>query len=126
MSLARLSQRGRGNTVAIGALKDQVTIQQRATKNSYGQQSGSWSPVVQLFAKVEHVQGRQDVNLVEYAAETTDLITVPFVAGIEPRMRVVYVDAAGKTHNYEILWPQNVEERGFFLLLLVKEIFDAS
>ena len=124
--LPRLSQRGTGPTTATGAMKDVIVIQQRTGKSGYGQTNGPWTPVVTLFGKVEHLQGKENITLSEYAAETTDRITVPFVAGITTLMRAHYVDQAGKAHDYEILWPQNVEERGFFLELLCKEIFSAS
>lgn len=126
MPLARLSPKGSGSTTAIGAMNRLITIQTRAGTNSYGQPGGPWSDVVTLWAKIEHLTGKEVVNQAEYTAEITDRFTLPFVPGIEPRMRVSYTDANSKTHFYDILFVQNVEERGFFLELLAKEIFSLT
>lgn len=126
MPLQRLSQRGSGPTTAIGAMNRQISIQTRAGTNAYGQPGGAWSDVITVWAKIDHISGKEVVNQIEYAAEVTDRFTLPYVAGVEPRMRISYTDAANKTHLYDILFVQNVEERGFFLELLAKEILSAS
>ena len=104
----------------------QITIQQRTGTNAYGQPGGAWTNLVTSWAKLEHISGQEVVNQTEFAAEVTDRWTMPYVAGIEPRMRISYVDLAGKTHYYDILFIQNVEERAFFLELLAREIVSAN
>jgi|SRR5579864_4490152 len=126
MPLPRLSERGSGSTVAIGAMNRQITIQQRTATNSDGQQTGAYSNLITVWAKIEHLSGKEVVNGIEFSAEITTRFTTPYTPGIEPRMRVKYVDLAGKTHYYDLLYVQNVDERGFFLELLAQEIFSAT
>jgi head-tail adaptor len=124
MPLARLSQRGSGATVSIGSMKDVITIQNRAGTNTYGQPGGAWTDfAANLPAKWEHIGGKEVVNQTEYAAEVTDKFTHPYVPGVTPKMRVKTVDIDGKTHYFDIFFVQNVEQRGFFMELLAKEIY---
>lgn len=127
MPLQRLSQRGSGATTPIGSMNRQIAIQTRAGTNSYNQPGGAWSNfIVGIWARLEHLAGKEVVNQAEYAAEVTDKWTLPYIAGVEPRMRIAYVDLAGKTHYYDILFVQNVEERGFFTEVLAKEIYSTT
>ena len=126
MPLPRLSLRGQGSTVAIGAMKDQITIQTRAATNAYGQPGGAYSDVVTLWAKKESLAGKENVNNVEFSAEVTDRFTCPYFAGILPQMRVSYTDNAGTVHLFDILFVTNVDERYFFLELLTKEIVSST
>ena len=82
-----------------------------------------WSTFVTSWAKIDHIGGKEVVNQTEYAAEVTDRFTLPYVPGITQKMRVNYTDPAGKTHFYDILFVENVEERSFFVSLLAKEIY---
>jgi SPP1 family predicted phage head-tail adaptor len=124
MPLPRLSRRGSGATVAIGGLDRLITIETRACTNAYNQPGGSWSAfAANVWAKIEHVGGKEVVNEIEYAAEISDRFTIPYVAGVSPKMRVNYVDIDGKTRYFDILFVQNVEQRGLLMVLLAKEIY---
>jgi SPP1 family predicted phage head-tail adaptor len=124
MPLPRLSRRGSGSGVAIGGMDQLITIQNRAGKNAHNQPGGAWSNfAANVWAKIEHVAGKEVVNQTEFAADVTDRFTCPYVPGVTPKMRIVYVDIDGKTRYFDILFPQNVENRGFFLELLAKEIY---
>ena len=101
-----------------------VTIETRLGTNAYGQPGGPWTAfAANIWAKIEHVGGKEVVNQTEYAAEITDRFTLPYVAGVTPKMRVNFVDIDGKTRYFDILFVQNIEQRGFFLELLGKEIY---
>ena len=63
------------------------------------------------------------INPSEFAAEVTDRFTLPYVPGVTPKMRIKFADIDGKIHYYDILFPQNVEQHGFFLEILAKEIY---
>jgi len=120
----RLSRRGFGATVAIGGMDKLISIENRTGTNSYGQPGGAWTDFApNLWAKMDHVSGTEFVNQFEFAAEVTDLFTTPYVPGVTPKMRIKFVDIDGKTRYFDILFPQNVEERGMFLLLMAKEIY---
>ena len=124
MPLPRLSRRGYGSGVAIGGMDKLITIQTRAGTNSYGQPGGAWSTFASnLWAKIEHIAGKEVVNQTEFAAEVTDRFTTPYVSGVTPKMRIQYVDIDSKTRYFDILFPQNVENRGMFLEILAKEIY---
>lgn len=124
MPLPRLSRRGSGSGVAIGGMDKLITIQTRAGTNVYGQPGGAWSDfAANIWAKIEHIAGKEVVNQVESIAEVTDRFTTPYIPGVTPKMRIQYVDIDGKTHYFDILFPQNVENRGFFLEILAKEIY---
>lgn len=124
MPLPRLSPRGRGMGIAIGSMKDQVTIQQRTGSNSYGKAGGTWTTFATTWAKLENLAGREIVAPAEYVAQITNRITIPYLAGLEPLMRIIFVDIDGKTHRYDILYFQDPEQRGMFLEILAQEIFD--
>ncbi len=101
-----------------------VTIETRVGTNAYGQPGGPWTAfAANVWAKIEHIGGKEVVNQTEYAAEITDLFTLPYVAGVTPKMRVNFVDIDAKTRYFDILFVQNIEQRGFFLELLAKEIY---
>jgi SPP1 family predicted phage head-tail adaptor len=124
MPLPRLSRRGSGATVAIGGMDRVISIQTRLTTNSYGQPGGAWSDFASnVWAKIEHIAGKEVVNQTEFAAEITDRFTCPYVAGVNPKMRVQFVDIDGKTRYFDILFVQNIEQRGMFTELLAKEIY---
>jgi SPP1 family predicted phage head-tail adaptor len=122
--LPRLSRRGSGSGVAIGGMDKLITIQTRGVKNAYNQPGGAWSDfAANVWSKIEHVSGKEVINPSEFAAEVTDRFTTPYVPGVTPKMRIKYVDIDGKTRYFDILFVQNVEQHGFFLELLAKEIF---
>jgi SPP1 family predicted phage head-tail adaptor len=124
MPLARLSRRGSGATVAIGGMDRLITIETRTGTNAYNQPGGPWTAfAANVWAKMDHVGGREIVNQTEYAAEITDLFTIPYVAGVSPKMRVNYLDIDGKTRYFDILFVDNVEQRGLIMTLLAKEIY---
>ena len=126
MPLMRLSQRGNGALTAIGAMNRLITIQTRTATNSDGQPDGPYTDVLTTWAKNQHTGGKVTANTAELVADVTDIWTMPYVSGVDPNMRIQYVDLSGKNHYYEILFVQNLEERGFFLELLAKEIVTAN
>lgn len=101
-----------------------ITIETRLNKNAYGQPGGAWSTFADnVFAKMDHISGQEFANQTEIAAEVTDRFTTPYVPGVTPKMRIKYVDIDNKTRYFDILYPQNVEQRGMFLEILAKEIY---
>lgn len=126
MPLPRLSSFGSGPTTPIGSMNNQITIQHRTSTNSYGQQSGAWTDVLTLWARIDTVSGKESINNVQYSAEVTSRFVTADVPGIEPRMRIKYVDMAGATHYNDILFVNRVQERGFFLELLAQEVVSAT
>ena len=119
------SRRGSGATVAIGGLDRLITIEQRTGTNAYNHAGRILKSAfaANIWAKIEHVGGKEVVNQTEYVADITDRFTVPYVAGVSPKMRMNHVDIDGKTRYFDILFVQNVEQRGFFHVLLAKEIY---
>jgi head-tail adaptor len=125
MSLPRLSKINLAEP-SIGGLDRVIVVQQRTGTNTDGQQSGSWTDFVTLWARIEQVSGKETINDVEYSAELTSRFVTTDFPGIEPRMRVKYTDAAGAVHYSEILAVNRIQERGFFAELLGQEIYSAT
>ena len=124
MPIFRLSRRGAGATVSIGGMNCLISIETRLNNNAYGQPGGAWSAYASgVWAKIDHVGGREIVNQTEYAAEITDRFTIPYVSGVTPKMRVNYPDIDGKVRYFDILFVQNIDQRGMLMILLAKEIY---
>lgn len=125
MSLPRLSKINLAEP-PIGGLDRVITIQKLTGTNNYGQQSGAYTDFVTLWARIENVSGKETVNNVEFSAEVTTRFIATDFPGIEPRMRIKYVDAVGSTHYSDILSVNRIQERGFFVELLAQEIYSAT
>jgi head-tail adaptor len=129
MPLPRLSPRGRGAAIAIGSMKDPITVQARTGTNSYGKPGGAYTDVFDSVAKIENIIGRENTTPAQLEGVSTHRITMPYDARVEPRMRILQINQSVSPaiiHRFDILWRQNVEERGFFLEILAQEIFDTQ
>lgn len=128
MSLARLAKRTQSSP-PIGGLDRQITFQKRSMTNSDGQLSGNYADQLTVWARIDQVAGREIVTPAELSGQVTTKFTtadVSSVLQIEPRMRIKYVDLAGTTHRCDILFVNRVEERGFYLEILAKEIYSTT
>jgi head-tail adaptor len=125
MPLTRLSSLGGGSTTPIGSMNRWITVQKRTATNSDGQQSGPYTDFMSLWVRIDQLAGKEVVNNVQYAAEVSSRFLTGHAIGIEPRMRIKYVDFDGFTHFFDILFVNQVQERGFFLELLAQEIVTA-
>lgn len=78
-------------TVAAGRLEQRVTLQQRvAGVNALGQASTSWANMVEVWAAVEPLRGREFFAAGQTQSEVTTRITIRYRQGVTSAMRVVW------------------------------------
>lgn len=78
-------------TTAAGRFEQRVTLQQRvAGVNALGQASTSWATVVDLWAAVEPLRGREFFAAGQTQSEVTTRITIRYRQGITSAMRLVW------------------------------------
>jgi len=81
-----------------GRLRHRVTIQQKVpTRDTFGGELVTWSPVATVWASVEPLQGREYLAARQLQAELTTRIRIRCRTGILPQMRVVW-----GSHTYDI------------------------
>lgn len=89
-----------------------------AGQDSVGGQSLSWSRVIETWASIEPLSGRQLFAAQAVQNETTHRVVLRYIAGIAPPMRVNF---GGRL--FDILAVRNVEERNRSLELDCREGF---
>lgn len=110
-------------------MKDPITVQTRTSTNRYGKPGGAYTDLFDSVAKIEHIMGRENVAPSQLEGLSTHRITMPYDARVEPRMRIIYLDQSVSPaiiHRFDVLWPQNVENRGVFLEILAQEVYDTQ
>jgi SPP1 family predicted phage head-tail adaptor len=100
-----------------GRLRHRITIQDYTeSQNSFGEATKNWTDYATVWAAVEPVKGREFWESQQINAEITTKVTMRYLAGIKPKMRILY-----DTRIFEIDSVINVDERNRELQLLVKE-----
>jgi SPP1 family predicted phage head-tail adaptor len=98
-------------------LNKRVEFQEKpSTKNSFGEQSDDWTPVVTLWANIRPLSSREVIAAQATQAETTHEITIRYRAGIEAKMRGVY-----GARVFDLGPPVNVGERNVWLVFPATE-----
>ena len=106
----------------LGRLNRRVTIQSKSvTRDAYGAEVITWAHVVEVWAAVLPVRGREYVALREAQADLTTRFVIRYRAGITPAMRVVYGDA-----NYDIEEVIDAEDAHHVLELMARAEAPAS
>jgi SPP1 family predicted phage head-tail adaptor len=101
-----------------GKLRRQVTIQSRSqAQNAIGEMTDTWSNFATVYAAVEPVEpGGEQIQAEQVNAQHRIMVTMRYIAGITPRMRVAY---GSRTFNVQAV--TNVEERNEQLVLTCTE-----
>ena len=100
-----------------GRLRHRVKIQHYTeSQNAFGEATKAWTDYATVWAAVEPVRGREFWESQQVNAEITTKITMRYLAGVKPKMRVLY-----GTRIFEIDSAINVDERNRELQLLVME-----
>lgn len=74
-----------------GELRDRITIQQVAeTRSDSGAIVQTWPDVATVWAAIEGLEGREFFAAQELNAQVTSKIAIRYLAGIVPKMRVVF------------------------------------
>jgi SPP1 family predicted phage head-tail adaptor len=104
--------------VNIGKLRHRVTIQNKVTlPDGYGGVTSTWQDVATVWASVEPLNGRELYAAQQVKAELTHRITMRYLAGVKPEMRVLF---GNRTFAIEAVI--DPEERRKVLQLLCAEV----
>jgi SPP1 family predicted phage head-tail adaptor len=77
----------------VGKLRSLITIQQRSSgKSASGQPVNTWTTFKQVYARLRSVTGSENFKGEQYSPEVTHEVTLRFVDGITPMMRVLTPD----------------------------------
>lgn len=72
-------------------LRDVVTIQESTiSRSAHGQPIESWADVDTVRARVESLSGKEWFAADQRQSRVTTRITIRYVSGVEPKMRVVH------------------------------------
>ncbi len=83
-----------------GRLQARITIQEQATtQDAYGENTGTWSDVVDLYAWIAPVSGQEGVREDQTSNQITHRITIRWRSGITPRNRVTYNSRIFNIHS---------------------------
>jgi SPP1 family predicted phage head-tail adaptor len=100
-----------------GRLRHRVVIQDYTeSQNTYGEATKNWTDYATVWAAVEPIKGREFWQSQQVNAEIDVKITMRYITGVKPKMRVV-----SDSRIFEIEAVINVEERNRELQLLAKE-----
>lgn len=91
--------------VRAGDLTRRITIQQRATtRDTFGQQTTTWTDLLSCWAQIEPMSGRELITAQAVNSEITHTVTILYRSQIKPAMRVVY---QGRIFNIVSVTDQN-------------------
>jgi len=104
----------------IGSLNKLVSIEEYTeTKDSFGAVTKTWTELSKAWANIVPLSGNEKYVSAEKHATATHQITIRYLAGVNPKMRVVY-----GTRVFEIVYAPNVGERNKMMQLIVEEEAD--
>lgn len=95
-------------------LRHQITIQQLVeSPDSFGGAGAStvWQTFAVVSAAIEPGSAREFISAQQVAAEQTTTIRIRYLAGVTPKMRVVYQDPNRGQRTYDIQGVIDVDER---------------
>lgn len=103
----------------IGKLNKRISIIEQSTnQNSYGEVEDSWESILEVWANVKPLQGRELYLAKQTNAELTSKVTIRYTTSVSPDNRIKYGNRI-----FEIISPPiNVNEENRFLELLCKEL----
>ncbi|MDD5406009.1 MAG: phage head closure protein [Sulfurovaceae bacterium] len=104
----------------IGPLNRLITIEQKAqTRDALGGVAAGWSEFTKAWAAINPVSGSSRYVSAERHSEATHQITIRWVNGVTPKMRVVY-----GIRVFEIISALNIAERNKQMIIVAKEVLD--
>ena len=101
-----------------GALRHTVSIEKPVeTTNAYGEREVTWvAHKSDWRASIEPLAGRELWQAQQVQADVSHRVRIRYVAGVTPRMRIVF-----GTRTFQISSITNTEERNVELVLLCRE-----
>ncbi|MGA9851845.1 MAG: phage head closure protein [Gammaproteobacteria bacterium] len=74
-----------------GEMKRWITVQQTASsQNARGEEIPTWTTFACVWAKIVPLSGREFLAAQQVEATLTHTITIRYLAGLDPTMRIVY------------------------------------
>lgn len=109
--------------VQAGGLRRRVTIQQQTkARTGSGAEQQTWSDFLPCWASIEGLRGSEAVSAKTMNAEADTTIKIRYQRGINPKMRVKFLDVdQGKTRYFDILVAINLHEEQRMLDLICVE-----
>lgn len=106
-----------------GTLRYRMAIEQRATtRTGSGAPAEAWSTFAKVWAGFEELTGRELMAAQKLVAGSTCKITIRYIPGVVPEMRVNWLDRRAKTTRiFDILNSSDEMERHRSLELLCSE-----
>lgn len=102
----------------IGELRHRITLQEPETLVSEGGvEETAWKDVATVWAKAEHLRGREYYAAAAIQAENTVVFTIRFMSGIDTRHRIRLRD-----QFYHIMTVDNVKYQNRYLVIRAQEV----
>ena len=101
----------------IGALRHQVTIQERSTtQDEWGTPEDTWTDVVTVWASIQGLRGDESARAQQIGSQATSKIVIRYYAGITTSNRIKFGD-----RYFDIEHIDNVLEKNETLVMMCKE-----
>jgi len=101
----------------VGRLRHQVTIIQAVSApDGAGGLTKTWETLATVWAAVEPLRGREYFAAQQVTAEITHKVTLRYLTGVRPEMRVQFGD-----REFDIMAVINPQERNIYLELMCVE-----
>lgn len=93
----------------VGRLRNRVTVQSSTdTVNDCGELVQTWATFEEVYAEVRSVSGREYLQTDKVRAEVSHVITIRYLAGLLPNMRIVH---GTKTFEIVAILPDRTDAR---------------
>lgn len=101
----------------IGAMRHRMTlVSQTQGVDAYQGPTTSYTGGTAVWASIRVIGGRERAIAEQYAAEATVVIRIRYRTGVNAKTRVEF-----GSRRFDVLWPDNVEERNRYLDLYCVE-----
>jgi len=101
----------------VGRLRHQVTIIQAVpAPDGAGGLTKTWTALATVWAAVDPLRGREYFAAQQVTAEITHKVTLRYLTGVRPEMRVQFGD-----REFDIMAVINPQERNIYLELMCVE-----
>jgi SPP1 family predicted phage head-tail adaptor len=102
----------------IGELRHRITLQEPETQVSEGgAEETAWKDVATVWAKVEHLRGREYYAAAAVQAENAVIFTIRHLTGIDPRHRIRFRD-----QSYNIITVDNLQYQNRYQVIHAQEV----
>lgn len=108
----------------IGKLRHRIVIQTPTeTKSASGETTTAWGTFASVRACLEPTGGTEQWQSDQVLPTVTQRITIRWIPGITPKMRIKYDDVRqGDTRYFGIESARDLEERGHWIELMCIEV----